>query len=192
MRELRQMKRLKPDQSAKVLLSTKFEESTIQKRDSESITIPLETQYMFSGKVRKIADATKDSVQIFGEDAEGKVTPVRTDKKGIVQVDDTRFTEIIEEACVEREWCTMPVINVSQYKVYSFAIVNCSSVDIEAAIQISPNKEDYFTDIPPQLVRAEDVNVLVPKRFLKYARVVLRAKSFTGSARVKIYLQVQE
>ncbi|WP_096199103.1 DUF6385 domain-containing protein [Bacillus sp. FJAT-45350] len=139
----------------------------------------------------KRLNAQKDSIQIFGKDEQNKHKAILTDKQGRVQVQTTKFVSIKKTIITKKCWCGASSFDVSLYKVYSFAIINLTDNPAEVILQISPNNEDFFIDLPTRAIPGGETIVLVPKRFLQFAQLVFRTKDKCKDTKLQVFLQAQ-
>ncbi|MFC4303584.1 DUF6385 domain-containing protein [Cohnella boryungensis] len=81
-------------------------------------------------------------------------------------------------------------MDTSRQTTYSFGIVNRGEDSIVARIQISPDGK-HFAEDAEEIVAAGKTAALVPARFLRYARVALRALEPGRKSIVDVYYQAQ-
>ncbi|MBA1335421.1 MAG: hypothetical protein HPY66_1044 [Firmicutes bacterium] len=74
-------------------------------------------------------------------------------------------------------------IDNSQQDIYSFYVKNTGAAAVSVKLQISPTDvDDYFTDDPSNetLIAADNMDVLVAQKFLRYTRVYYNASDTTS------------
>lgn len=135
--------------------------------------------------------ATNDSVLIYGQDENKKKHAVRTDQAGRVKVDTIEFVNIEEDISVDECPVVSGSFDVSELKTYTFAVINYSCCNIQVQLQISPDNLHFYNEGIVEEILPHDINVMVPKRFLKYVRLLFISTRKNNHAVLKVYLQGQ-
>lgn len=135
--------------------------------------------------------AMNDSVLIYGQDENNKKHAVRTDHAGRVKVDTVEFINIEEDISIEGCPIVSGSFDVSEFKTYTFAIINYSCCNIQVQLQISPDNLHFYNEGIVEEILPRDINVMVPKRFLRYVRLLFISTSEADHAALKVYLQGQ-
>jgi len=165
-------------------------------------------------QIRSISDnvnvvndtATNLKTQIYGSDT---TSALKTDADGalyIRSVSDTvnvsgTVTAVTSQSFNEANnlavqtgdtFTALSAQDLSQLEEYSFAVYNRivgNSVDVK--VEISPNNTDWFTDISSRTIAAGSMDVFVPGRWLRYARVQYKSTSAGQAATIDVYFQYQ-
>ncbi|WP_121443720.1 DUF6385 domain-containing protein [Brockia lithotrophica] len=74
--------------------------------------------------------------------------------------------------------------------MYSYAVVNRGEAPVVAQVEISPDGVHYAPDESIS-VQPHTTGVLVPKRYLRYTRLVLRTLQPAQMSLVDVYFQAQ-
>ena len=74
--------------------------------------------------------------------------------------------------------------------MYSYAVVNRGEAPVVAQVEISPDGVHYASDESIS-VQPHTTGVLVPKRYLRYTRLVLRTLQPAQMSLVDVYFQAQ-
>ncbi|PTQ51382.1 MAG: hypothetical protein BLITH_1459 [Brockia lithotrophica] len=74
--------------------------------------------------------------------------------------------------------------------MYSYAVVNRGEAPVLAQVEISPDGVHYAPD-ESMSIQPHATGVLVPKRYLRYTRLVLRTPQAAQVSLVDVYFQAQ-
>ncbi|MDK2823198.1 MAG: hypothetical protein PWQ67_591 [Clostridia bacterium] len=83
--------------------------------------------------------------------------------------------------------------DLAQVEQYSFAVYNqiASGNSCDIKVEISPNNTDWFTDISSRTITAGSMDVFVPSRWLRYARLSYKSTSSGLATTIDVYFQYQ-
>jgi len=83
--------------------------------------------------------------------------------------------------------------DLAQVEQYSFAVYNriASGNSADIKVEISPNNTDWFTDISTRTISSGSMDVFVPSRWLRYARVQYKSTSAGNATSIDVYFQYQ-
>ncbi|WP_127584475.1 DUF6385 domain-containing protein [Paenibacillus koleovorans] len=87
-------------------------------------------------------------------------------------------------------WKPHMLMDVSRFSVYSYGIVNRGSDPVVVKAQIGPNAND-FADDSEGVVKGGETLALVPSRFLRFARIQVRAQAPGTEPVIDVYFQAQ-
>jgi hypothetical protein len=104
----------------------------------------------------------------------------------------TEFVNLEEKVTISSQWQPSLAFDVSQFITYTMAVLNSSDHEVEVELQISPDKVHYVTEEYKYLISPHKINVIIPQRFLRFVRLLLRVKGKNHEAEVKIFLQAQK
>lgn len=132
-------------------------------------------------------------VKIFGFDGR-KVRPIRTDSHGRIKavVRGRSFhQETFLNIQTNDKWMALPEQDTSRLITYSYAVVNKGDYPARVQVQLSPNSQDFTADDYEQSVAAHSTLVIVPKRFLRFTRLIFTSLDFGKATQLDIYFQAQ-
>lgn len=140
----------------------------------------------------KNLNADKDNVLLYGQDANGQKHPIQTNHEGYIKIDSVEFVHLEEETTTTNCWKPTSSFDVSKFKTYTFAIINKGNNDAEVKFQISPDNEYFYTENFIYYIPEQEINIIVPNRFLRYARLLVKTKKTDCFTSLKIILQAQK
>lgn len=85
------------------------------------------------------------------------------------------FRELIEQRVTGDSLQGSTVVELIDLEVYTFVAVNLGPNSAVVALQITPDKGTYLLDSLFVEIPAHEAATFVPKRFLRYARLVFRS-----------------
>lgn len=179
------------EKNSTLLLSKDFESSTLKANSENVKTYWLNNHNCRSMKIPKGLKADRDNVLIYGKDENENLLPLQVNETGRIMTDGIDFNNLTQEAITTDEWKSLPSFDVSKFKTYTFAVVNFSLNEATVRVEISPNDCHYLIETLNQVIPPEGMIVLVPKYFLRYARLAVKSVCENHSVNLKIYLQAQ-
>lgn len=89
------------------------------------------------------------------------------------------------------EFIALPAQDTSNKTTYSYAIVNKGDEPVVAQLEIGPNEKDYALD-SEEIVPGGTTAVVVPVRFQRYTRLLLKSLHAGKPAGIHVYFQAQQ
>ncbi len=135
----------------------------------------------------------RGGAKIFGFDGR-KIRPIRTDSYGRIKavVRGRSFhQQTFLNIKTNDKWMALPEQDTSRLITYSYAVVNKGDYPARVQVQLSPNSKDFATDDYEQSVAAHSTLVIVPKRFLRFTRLIFASLDFGKPTQLDIYFQAQ-
>lgn len=84
----------------------------------------------------------------------------------------------------------LPKQNTSNKSIYSYAVVNRGEYPAELRLEVGPNGSDYAIDMEG-VVEKGVTEVLVPSKFMRYARLSVKSKQQGHPTKLLVYFQAQ-
>ncbi|MFZ5942995.1 MAG: DUF6385 domain-containing protein [Bacillota bacterium] len=139
--------------------------------------------------------------QIFGSDT---TSAIKTDSDGALYIRNISDTLTVNTTVDFSEtnnanvatgdaFTSLTGQDISLLEVYSFAVYNqiASGNSVDIKVEISPNSTDWFTDISSTTLAAGSIDVFVPSRWLRYARLQYKSTSAGQASTIDVYFQSQ-
>jgi hypothetical protein len=135
---------------------------------------------------------------VYGYDGR-RIHPIKTDKRGILQVKPaatkptsrTFHEEVFRNTMARSDLTFLPTQETAVQITYSYAVLNRSRFLILACVEISPDGE-HFTVDREVTVDPGNLAVIVPATFLRYTRIGVRTvQPQTEPAVLDVYYQTQ-
>jgi hypothetical protein len=101
------------------------------------------------------------------------------------------ISEELRNIAVQSAEVTLPSQNTSKLTTYSYAVINRGKSPVLTRVQVGPTEKDFAEDQQEIVVPPDSTKVIVPKRFLRFTRLVLRNENPNQSALVDVYFQAQ-
>ncbi|WP_143111713.1 DUF6385 domain-containing protein [Paenibacillus sp. BC26] len=89
------------------------------------------------------------------------------------------------------DFVPLPSQDTSNKAVYSYAIVNDGCEPASVQLEIGPNGRDYVVETEG-VVQIKGMGVIVPSRFLRYARLAVKSEQPGKPTKLCIYFQSQK
>lgn len=107
-------------------------------------------------------------------------------------MNEVQFININQGAQASNNLTFLSPFDVSALKVYTIAVINEGTVDVEVQVEISPNNINYVVDRENQIVSGGDMMVFVPQIFLQFLRLSVKTIDPGTNAILSIFLQGQK
>ncbi|WP_225442917.1 DUF6385 domain-containing protein [Paenibacillus lycopersici] len=88
------------------------------------------------------------------------------------------------------DFVALPAQDTANKSVYSYSVVNKGSEPVVAQVEIGPNGEDYLVDVE-EIVPDGGMAVVVPVKFQRYTRLLVKSLIEGRPTEVKVYFQSQ-
>ena len=111
----------------------------------------------------------------------------------VTSISQKSFIEIIDEGVVTGDTFTpLAAVTTAVLGVYSYFIFNSGPNEADAQVEISADGNNWYVDVTTASpIGSGSVDVLVPKRFLKYTRLAYRSTNAGQSTTLNIYFNAQ-
>ncbi len=131
------------------------------------VPLPVEVKNMVVIDFRSLNPA-RDGVTVYGSGG----IPLRQGVDGFleVQVAGNRYSELKVDVIADPVIANTAPLDVSGFKVYTFGVINNSSDNALARIDLSPDALTWTTDVQAQVLPGT-LHLLTPIYFTRYARV---------------------
>lgn len=183
-----------PNEVSAIILAKRMDIRSLQSNTKEALVERLDRYnrpYWIKVSPQNL-NANKDNVIIYGQDSDGQKYPIQTNHEGQIKIDSVEFVNLEEETSTNNNWESTISFDVSKFKTYTIAIINIGDDDAEVKLQISPDDEHFFTENFIYHIPKKDINLIVPNRFLRYARLLIKTKKPGCFTILKIILQAQK
>ncbi|WP_407311326.1 DUF6385 domain-containing protein [Desulfosporosinus sp. SB140] len=126
--------------------------------------------------IRDLTPAT-DGVRVYS--SSGNSILSSPDGSMLVRIAGRNFTDYVEN--VRASFTPQPSLarDVSNYSVYSFAVLNMGSDTVQMNLEVSPEGTVWSVDTQAQTVAPRELLVLTPNKFLRFNRLVYQASTPT-------------
>ena len=111
----------------------------------------------------------------------------------ITSISQKSFVEISELGITTGDAFTaLAEVDTSVLGTYSFFVYNSGANEADVQVEISANGTNWFVDVTSASpIGSGEVDVLVPKRFLKYTRLSYRSTNAGQSTTLDVYFNAQ-
>ncbi|MDQ7097171.1 DUF6385 domain-containing protein [Desulfosporosinus sp. PR] len=125
-----------------------------------------------TGDIRNLTPA-QDGVRVYSSSGNNILSS--PDGSMLVRIAGRKFIDYVEN--VEAASAPQPssARDVSNYSVYSFAVLNTGSEAAQMNLEVSPEGTVWSVDTQAQTVSPGELSVFTPNRFLRFNRLVYRA-----------------
>lgn len=98
--------------------------------------------------------------------------------------------QVFADISTTDDFIALPPQDTSNKSVYSYAVVNKGSEPVLAQVEIGPNGRDYTIDVE-EVVPTGATAVVVPARFQRFTRLLVRSLNVGKPTGVTVYFQSQ-
>jgi len=127
-----------------------------------------------------------DAIKIYGSSH----VPVSTTAAGVVLVEmQPGFFQVSQNINAGTVPITSNALDVSTYRVYTYAVINSGPSAVQVQIEVSPDNTNWAVDSPQFTVNSGGVGTFTPNSFLRYIRLSLVTTA--GTANITVWLQAQ-
>lgn len=139
--------------------------------------------------IRALTQAS-DSILSYGKDGEGTNRAMLTDTTGrLLSVLNREFTELTQTVDTADAYTGATSRTVGDLQEYSFWVQNTGVTNTaDVKLQISPDSTTWLDDTSAVTVATSSSAVVVPTRFMKYARISYKSTTAAAATSLTITL----